>query len=211
MTPTNRCRNIYKDVKLSQNMLLSSKIKREQIARSGLNSCIYTSTSPNLKEKTSKTFKNYTMKVEKSKEMPEIRLKYVSTMVEKTKIRWSEDAYKVLLSLFNPDTIEYMEEAVVLFLTKANSTIGWARISSGGTSSTIIDPKVVFTMALNCGASYFILGHNHPSGRLEPSNEDMSITKELRMAGKLLRLDLIDHLIVTPQGFYSFADKGALY
>jgi DNA repair protein RadC len=164
-----------------------------------------------LKEKTSKTFKNYTMKVEKSKEMPEIRLKYVSTTAEKTIIRWSEDAYKVLLSLFNPDTIEYMEEAVVLFLTKANNTIGWARISSGGTSSTIIDPKVVFTMALNCGASYFILGHNHPSGKLEPSNEDMSITKELRMAGKLLRLDLIDHLIVTPQGFYSFADKGALY
>ena len=92
------------------------------------------------------------MKVEKSKEMPEIRLKYVSTTAEKTKIRWSEDAYKVLLSLFNPDTIEYMEEAVVLFLTKANNTIGWARISSGGTSSTIIDPKVVFTMALNCGA-----------------------------------------------------------
>jgi DNA repair protein RadC len=104
-----------------------------------------------------------------------------------------------------------MEEAVVLFLTKANNTIGWARISSGGTSSTIIDPKVVFTMALNCGASYFILGHNHPSGRLEPSCEDLSITKDLRLAGKLLRLELIDHLIITKQGFYSFADKGALY
>jgi hypothetical protein len=93
MTPTNRWRNIYKDVKLSKNMRLNTKINREQIAHSGLNSCFYTSTSPILKEKTSKNFKNYTMKVEKSKEMPEIRLKYVSTMAEKTKIRWSEDAY----------------------------------------------------------------------------------------------------------------------
>ncbi len=151
------------------------------------------------------------MKVEKSKEMPEIQLKYVPSRAEKTKIRWSDDAYKVFLTLFNPDTIEYMEEAIVLFLTKANNTIGWARISSGGTDTTIIDPKVVFTMALNCGASYFIIGHNHPSGKLEASQQDISITSDLRMAGKLLRLDLIDHLIVTPNGFYSFADKGQLY
>jgi len=77
----------------------------------------------------------------------------------------------------------------------------------GGTSGTIVDPKVVFIAALKMNASHIILVHNHPSGNLKPSHADLELTRKLREAGKYLDLEVIDHIILTKEGYRSFADE----
>lgn len=143
--------------------------------------------------------------------LPEISLKFTNTNHNKSKITKSTDAYKTLLALYDPDTIEYIETAIVLFLNRANNTIGWFKISNGGTACAIVDSKVLYATALKSGASAYILSHNHPSGNLYPSEPDIKLTNELNQIGKLLDLKMLDHLIITPEGFYSFADQGLLY
>ncbi len=83
-------------------------------------------------------------------------------------------------------------------------------ISQGGYSGTVVDPKLVFAIALTTKASAIIAAHNHPSGNLTPSNADLTLTKKLRAAGEVLDLPILDHLIITTEGYYSFADEGLL-
>ena len=88
--------------------------------------------------------------------------------------------------------------------------LGIVHISSGGLSGTVADPKVIFTSALKACASGIILCHNHPSGELDPSNEDLSLTRRLVDAGKMLDLKILDHLIISEDNYYSFGDDGIL-
>lgn len=81
-------------------------------------------------------------------------------------------------------------------------------MSTGGVSGTTVDPKLIFTAALKTNASSILISHNHPSGALQPSKEDIQMTKELITAGKALGILLLDHLIVTSEGYYSFAEEG---
>lgn len=125
-------------------------------------------------------------------------------------IHSSVDAYKIFKQIFNADTFDWIEECIVLCINRANKIVGFYKISSGGTTGTIVDPKVIFTVALNCAASSIILAHNHPSGNLNPSEQDKAITKKLKDAGKLLDINLLDHMILTDESFYSFADEGQM-
>lgn len=84
------------------------------------------------------------------------------------------------------------------------------RVSTGGLSSTLVDPKLVFSKALECKASLIVLAHNHPSGHLKPSDQDEQITAKLVEFGKLLDMYVIDHLIISDYGYFSFADEGLL-
>lgn len=102
------------------------------------------------------------------------------------------------------------EEFWVLFLSRSNSVISQKQISKGGLSGTVVDPKVVFKMALDERASGMILVHNHPSGSLKPSQADLDLTKKLSLGGKQLEIGVLDHLIVTQAGYLSFADEGLL-
>lgn len=95
-------------------------------------------------------------------------------------------------------------------LNHANCVIGKQSISSGGLAGTIADPKIIFKIALEHNASYVILAHNHPSGNLTPSEQDIDITKKLALAGSLLDLQVLDHLIVTNKLYYSFGDEGLI-
>ncbi|MNY57438.1 hypothetical protein D3C86_1936440 [compost metagenome] len=95
-------------------------------------------------------------------------------------------------------------------LNHANCVIGKQPISSGGLAGTIADPKIIFKIALEHNASYLILAHNHPSGNLAPSEQDIDITKKLVLAGSLLDLHVLDHLIVTNKLYYSFGDEGLI-
>lgn len=146
------------------------------------------------------------MKIYKS-QMPEITLKYRTTDQQKVKIKTSKDAFHILLDLYNKDTIEYLETAIVLFLNRMNNTIGWMKISEGGTACTVIDQKILFATALKCGASAFVLSHNHPSGELRPSETDVKMTRRLATVGKLLEITLLDHIIVTENGYYSMSEN----
>jgi DNA repair protein RadC len=100
------------------------------------------------------------------------------------------------------------EEFWVLYLNRANEVIGKENVSKGGISGTIVDPKVVFKAAVQFPASAIVLGHNHPSGQLKPSEADRQLTKKLKEAGNALDIPVLDHLIIGDGNYYSFADEG---
>lgn len=142
----------------------------------------------------------------------EISIKYKGTKkTELKKVTSSRDAYDVCKLLYSENTFDWVEEMMLICLNRANKVIGYYRISKGGISGTVADPKVIFTIALNCaGTSSIILSHNHPSGNTKPSDSDISITNKIKDAGKLLDISLLDHIIVTEDNYYSFADDDKL-
>lgn len=138
----------------------------------------------------------------------ELGKRYRSTdALNRKKIKSSHDAFEAIYSHLSG--IDY-EEFFIIALNRANEILSIKRISEGGTSGTVVDPKKIFTLGLNLHASSIILCHNHPSGNLEPSPQDIAITKKLVASGKMLELNVIDHLIVGNGKYYSFADEGIL-
>ena len=95
-------------------------------------------------------------------------------------------------------------------LNKANVVIKKVRISEGGVSGTVVDPKKIFKIALDHHTSSIILGHNHPSGNIQPSEADTKITKKVKECGILLDISVLDHIIIGGERFYSYADEGTL-
>ncbi len=122
-------------------------------------------------------------------------------------ITCSRDAYDILLPLF--EDLKH-EEFWVLLLNRANKVIRKEKISTGGVAGTIVDNKIILKLAIEVLASGIVLAHNHPSGNLRPSQADVNLTKQIKQACGLLEVNLVDHLIVTDHGYYSFADEGAL-
>jgi DNA repair protein RadC len=125
------------------------------------------------------------------------------------KITCSNDAEEVLRSIWS-DQIEYREEFVILCLNRANKVLGYSRISSGGTTGTVADPKIIFQIALKSNASSIILAHNHPSGNTDPSEADRKLTTKLKEAGSLLDIPVFDHIILVAERFRSLADEGEM-
>jgi len=93
-----------------------------------------------------------------------------------------------------------------LYLNQANEIIGKYLISQGGVSGTVVDCKLIFIGALQLGASAVIVAHNHPSGNLMASGADLVVTKKIKQGGKFLDIPLLDHIILTEEGYTSFAD-----
>lgn len=104
----------------------------------------------------------------------------------------------------------FHEEFWVIFLNRANNIITKQQISIGGMSGTVADPRMIFKAALDQKAVSIILCHNHPSGNNQPSAADIQLTKNISEAGKVLEINVLDHIIVTQNGFYSFADEGLI-
>jgi DNA repair protein RadC len=102
------------------------------------------------------------------------------------------------------------EEFWVLLLNRANRLIRKKKISAGGVSGTVADPKIIYHCALESLASGIIVAHNHPSGNLMASRQDIELTKKLTEAGKMLDIQMLDHLIIAGNKYYSFADEGAI-
>ena len=124
-------------------------------------------------------------------------------------VKSSQDAYDYLIGAWSPQ-IERLEEFVILCLNRANKVLGFSKISSGGISGTVADPKVIFQVASKSNASSILLAHNHPSGNTNPSDNDIQLTKKLKKAGEFLELNVLDHLIITPHTYFSFADESLL-
>lgn len=123
----------------------------------------------------------------------------------KQKIESSKDVFEYFLSILG-DLAH--EEFWIMNLNRSNQVISLRKISEGGWHSTIVDPKKVFSRALEERASALIVAHNHPSGNVIPSLEDKRITKKLRRCGQDLELPVLDHLIIASHGYFSFADEG---
>lgn len=98
----------------------------------------------------------------------------------------------------------------VIYLNQQNSVLSIKTISEGGIAGTVVDPRLIYKEALNQTAVALILAHNHPSGNLKPSRADISITDKMKSAGLLLDIKVLDHLIISEHGYYSFADEGLI-
>ena len=136
------------------------------------------------------------------------RRKQNSTIAEKPKITSSEDAYRCLFA--DMEDLNY-EVFKILILSRNNQVLKIETISQGGVAGTVVDPKIIFKKALDQHASGIILAHNHPSGNLKPSQQDIRITTKLVEAGKTLEINVLDHLIISNKGYFSFKDEGLTF
>lgn len=125
-------------------------------------------------------------------------------------ITGSREAATVLRSIF-PD-LSFVEYFYILLLNRKCAVIGYYQVSKGGMHGTIADPKVIFSVALKAAATSMIICHNHPSGNMKPSEQDIRLTRKLKEAGSILELSVLDHIILSPEEdqYYSFADEGLM-
>ncbi|HRE62285.1 MAG TPA: JAB domain-containing protein [Ferruginibacter sp.] len=142
----------------------------------------------------------------------EVELIYRSKIppADRPKIITSDNAFDIFIEAWDLNKMDLVEHFNILLLNKANHCIAFSHISSGGSSSCIVDPKIVFATALKANAASIIAAHNHPSGNLNPSKADIAITEKLATLGKMMDMPLLDHLIVTPLKYYSFAEEGLI-
>lgn len=131
-------------------------------------------------------------------------------MQRRPRITCSKDAFEQLIPFYDPDKIELQEEFKVLLLNPANRILGMYPMSVGGIMGTVADVRMIFIAALRAKATAIIVAHNHPSGKLRPTQADIAMTKKIALVGELMDIEVVDHLIVSKDGYYSFADKGIL-
>ena len=143
-------------------------------------------------------------------EVAEVTLQYKPTCKKQGKVISSEEAYNILLPTFREGTIEYREYAKVLFLNQQCELVAYNTVSEGGISETPVDVRMIMQGALLTNATQIIFAHNHPSGNLKPSIQDDHLTERLRKACEIMRINLVDHLIVTSNGYYSYKDMGRI-
>lgn len=126
---------------------------------------------------------------------------------EKPTVGNSHDAYQILQNQLSDLRTE---EFWAMFLNNNNKVIRISQLTQGGISQSIVDVRVLFKSALDHFSTGIIIAHNHPSGNLKPSREDISITQKIKEAGKTLSIQLLDHLIITQDSYFSFSDEGLL-
>jgi DNA repair protein RadC len=127
--------------------------------------------------------------------------------LERPKITSSKDGFNIMQPIIGD--LEH-EEFWVLFLNNSNKVLAKNKISKGGLTATIVDVRLLFKQALELTSVAMIVCHNHPSGKLEPSNADKQLTQKIKQAGTTLDIKLLDHLIITEKAYFSFADEGLL-
>lgn len=126
---------------------------------------------------------------------------------EKIKISQSSDLYKVLQPYLSD---LQTEEFWAIYLNQSNKILGKSRLTSGGINQSVVDVRILFKTAIEHFATAIVIAHNHPSGNLKPSQEDLRITKQINEGGKILNIQLLDHLIITQNSYFSFADENLL-
>jgi DNA repair protein RadC len=152
-----------------------------------------------------KTSENITSK------LAEIRVSYTNPVPfsERLSLRSSNDAVDTLRAIYT-DVMDHHERFEMILLNRANQVLGYHKVSEGGLAGTVVDPKIVFQVALKTNASSIILAHNHPSGMVRPSDADKRITQKLKECGTILDIPVLDHIIITSESYFSFADEGLL-
>ena len=142
----------------------------------------------------------------------EVELTYKSKVKasDRPQITSSKDAADLLQGLWNENKIDFVEQFKVLLLNRSNKVLGVVDISSGGITGTVADPRLVLLAAIKANAVGIIISHNHPSGSVKPSKADEELTQKIKCAAKFLDISLLDHVIITSEGYFSFADEGLL-
>jgi len=142
---------------------------------------------------------------------PKVRIVYSKNQKpeDRLKITSSKDAYEILKSIWS-NQIETREEMLILLLDRSNAVLGYDFLSMGGITGTVADIRLLYSAALNTLATSIIMCHNHPSGNMKPSQSDIDLTKKVKGAGEIMEIKLLDHLIISNNSYYSFADEGLL-
>jgi DNA repair protein RadC len=145
-------------------------------------------------------------------EVAEIGLIYrnVSGLYERPQLNDSRAAFDLLRQCWNDHTIDLQESFKVILLNRNNRVLGIYEASVGSTCGTLVDPKLIFIAALKAVASSIIVAHNHPTGNTNPSEADRQLTTKLKAGGNLLDIKVLDHIIVTSNKYFSFADEGLM-
>lgn len=146
-------------------------------------------------------------------QVSEVKLTYTNKVKssERYAIKQSSDVYRFLVDyVYSPETILLSESFKLILLSSANKVLGYCSMFEGGTSSTIVDVKMIIQATLLSNASAIIVSHNHPSGQLEPSKEDINLTQKIKQACDVFTIRFLDHIIVTDEGYYSFTDEGRI-
>lgn len=138
-----------------------------------------------------------------------IRLVKEKTEIPRTKITASYQAFEFAQLIYEGD-MEVFESFYVLFLNRANIIMSYTKLSQGGISGTVVDTRLLMKYCFEIMASGIILVHNHPSGNTQPSSADKALTDKIKKIMDLMDISLLDHLIVTPDEYFSFADHGLL-
>ena len=135
------------------------------------------------------------------------RRRSFSDLARQDVIRSSEDVY----TLMKPEMLDLKAEQFwVILLNRRNGVLRKLPVSSGGITGTVVDPRIIFKEALDHYACSLILVHNHPSGNIKPSNEDISLTRSLKKAGEVIEIQVLDHIIFSNSRYFSFADEGMM-
>lgn len=140
----------------------------------------------------------------------EVSLSYRPVMKasQRPLVKCAKDAYDILMGFWNLDKIEMCEQFCMIMLNNRGRVLGVVELSSGGFTATVADVRMIFGVALKACACSIIVAHNHPSGDLKPSAQDITATAKLVAAGKILDVPLNDHLILSAEGYRSLGDDG---
>jgi DNA repair protein RadC len=124
----------------------------------------------------------------------------------------SADIFKFLKEngVFHPDTIELRESFKVMLLNSANRLLGIAHLSEGGVSRTEVDMRHVMQAAILANAAGIVLCHNHPSGNVQPGTADDRMTERVKAASEIFDIRVLDHIVLSSEGYYSYADEGRI-
>jgi DNA repair protein RadC len=150
--------------------------------------------------------------LKRSPKLAELRVSYKSRTKFSTRknVRNARDVVEYLRAVWDKHTLELSEQFLIVCLNGNHQAIGWVRISAGGFTQTLVDPRLVFAVALQTASSAIILAHNHPSSSLKPSPEDIQVTRRLREAGNILNVKVLDHIILTRDSYASFVELGLM-
>lgn len=143
------------------------------------------------------------------KECPQITLKKTNTGLKAVQISKSTDAATFMRNFYGDD-LELYESMFMILLNRRNITIGWVKLGQGGITGTVCDPRIIGKYCLEAMATGVIICHNHPSGNTRPSNADEELTKKLKEGLTYIDCILQDHIILTADSHFSFADEGYL-
>lgn len=148
--------------------------------------------------------------MKKQQFIKEYTLKAKPTLRETRVLKDSRDTYEELRQIYDPETATLYETAYALYLNQSNKIKGFLKLSDGGMTNVIVDPRLVMMGALGCMATAIVLSHNHPSGNPRPSEDDRQLTKKLMAACKLMDISFVDHIVFAGDRYYSFRDHGEM-
>jgi DNA repair protein RadC len=149
--------------------------------------------------------------IKTNERVAEIEVSYRPAVSSKPVIKTSFDAYNQFIEFFSPDTISLQETFYVMYLNRRNRVLGIYELSKGGITGTVVDIRLLLSVALKVAATAIILCHNHPSGNITPSKADADITSKVKQAASLFDISVADHIIISPERkYYSFVDEGML-